>query len=164
MKTKFALVLLLFITDSRADTFTLALIPSSPPVYATTNFDIPTNVVARIVSANVPFATLTITINGASLNIPSSNGGISNPPTVAGPATITIGGNSGGVNFCTIETGSALSVPVTPTASVVIPADTNGPVNIILESSTDLVNWTAALPGKYGTTTSNRFFRVRAER
>ena len=51
-----------------------------------------------------------------------------------------------------------------PANSVVIPADSSGPVNIILESSADLVNWNPALPGTYGTTASNRFFRVRAER
>ena len=51
-----------------------------------------------------------------------------------------------------------------PANSVVIPADSSGPVNIILESSADLVNWNPALPGTYGTTSTNRFFRVRAER
>lgn len=55
-------------------------------------------------------------------------------------------------------------LPMIPANAVVIPADTNGPVTIILESSTDLVNWTAAMPGTYGTTSTNRFFRVRAIR
>lgn len=49
-----------------------------------------------------------------------------------------------------------------PANAVVIPTDANGPVQIILESSGDLVNWTSALPGTYGNTYSNRFFRVRA--
>lgn len=46
--------------------------------------------------------------------------------------------------------------------SVVIPEDSAGPVNIVMESSTDLVNWTAANPGTYGSSTARRFFRVRA--
>lgn len=50
-----------------------------------------------------------------------------------------------------------------PQNTVVIPTDASGPVNIILETSTDLVNWTAATPGAYATSASNRFFRVRAE-
>lgn len=50
-----------------------------------------------------------------------------------------------------------------PLNTVVIPTDASGPVNIILESSVDLVNWTLASPGAYATSTSNRFFRVRAE-
>lgn len=47
-------------------------------------------------------------------------------------------------------------------SAVVIPEDASGPVEIILESSTDLVNWTAANPGTYGSSTEKRFFRVRA--
>lgn len=51
-----------------------------------------------------------------------------------------------------------------PSTSVVIPSDATGPVEIKLESSSDLVNWQDALPGIYGATTTNRFFRVRAIR
>lgn len=51
-----------------------------------------------------------------------------------------------------------------PSTAVVIPSQTTGPVNIILESSTDLVNWTATSPGTFGGNNStNRFFRVRAQ-
>lgn len=47
--------------------------------------------------------------------------------------------------------------------TVVIPEDAGGDVEIILESSKDLVNWTAANPGTYNSeTTDQRFFRVRA--
>ena len=51
-----------------------------------------------------------------------------------------------------------------PSTAVVIPADATGPVDIVLESSADLVNWIGALPGTYGSSTTNRFFRVRAVR
>jgi len=47
-------------------------------------------------------------------------------------------------------------------SAVVIPEDASGPVEIVLESSTDLVNWTPANPGTYGSSTEKRFFRVRA--
>ena len=47
-------------------------------------------------------------------------------------------------------------------AAVVVPEDASGPVQIILESSTDLVSWTEANPGTYGASTTRRFFRVRA--
>ena len=50
-----------------------------------------------------------------------------------------------------------------PTNTAVIPTDASGPVNVILESSTDLINWTPALPGTYGANTASRFFRVRME-
>lgn len=50
-----------------------------------------------------------------------------------------------------------------PADAIVIPASAAGNVQIILESSTDLLNWTAASPGTYGaSSTTNRFFRVRA--
>jgi hypothetical protein len=50
-----------------------------------------------------------------------------------------------------------------PKCAVVIPSDAAGPVEIKLESSEDMVNWDAALPGIYGSSATNRFFRVRAE-
>ena len=53
---------------------------------------------------------------------------------------------------------------LSPSTAVVIPADASGPVRIILESSPDLLNWTDALPGTYASSSSNRFFRVRAIR
>lgn len=58
----------------------------------------------------------------------------------------------------------ALSVTNIPSNAVVIPADATGPVQIILESSVDLITWNAALPGTYAGSTTNRFFRVRAIR
>jgi hypothetical protein len=61
-------------------------------------------------------------------------------------------------------TGTGETELNTPSNAVVIPADSDGPVEIILESSTDLITWTAALPGSYASTTEKRFFRVRALR
>lgn len=50
-----------------------------------------------------------------------------------------------------------------PADAIVIPASATGNVQIILESSTDLLNWTAASPGIYSAASAtNRFFRVRA--
>jgi hypothetical protein len=44
--------------------------------------------------------------------------------------------------------------------AVVIPEDASGPVEIILESSTDLINWSYANPGTYGANEQKRFFRL----
>ena len=50
-----------------------------------------------------------------------------------------------------------------PADAIVIPTSAAGNVQIILESSADLVNWTAANPGTYSAASAtNRFFRVRA--
>ncbi|MCL1922227.1 MAG: hypothetical protein FWG50_14340, partial [Kiritimatiellaeota bacterium] len=48
-----------------------------------------------------------------------------------------------------------------PSTGVVIPEDGVGNVQVIMESSADLVNWTQALPGTYGRTEPKRFFRLR---
>ena len=45
----------------------------------------------------------------------------------------------------------------------VIPENSSGNVNVILEQSTDLVNWTAVDPGSFAPSTAKRFFRVRAQ-
>jgi hypothetical protein len=50
-----------------------------------------------------------------------------------------------------------------PADAIVIPTSATGNVQIILESSADLANWTAANPGTYSASSAtNRFFRVRA--
>ena len=86
------------------------------------------------------------------------------PITISGPATVSLSlQTAGGDGFVTFKVFDNVSEN-TPSTAVVIPTDATGPVNIILESSADLVNWTAALPGTYGTSTTNRFFRVRAVR
>jgi hypothetical protein len=62
----------------------------------------------------------------------------------------------------TPATGNVISNYV-PADAVVIPSSVTGNVQIILESSTDLLNWTAANPGTYSAASAtNRFFRVRA--
>ncbi len=81
-------------------------------------------------------------------------------PQVVGPATINANVTTSGC--CTIQLDTAEPYP-TPSTAVVIPTDSTGPVQIILESSADMSTWTQALPGTYGSSYSNRFFRVRAQ-
>jgi hypothetical protein len=50
---------------------------------------------------------------------------------------------------------------VLPANAVVIPEDAGGQYQVILESSTDLLNWAVANPGTYGGSTPRRFFRTR---
>ncbi len=83
-------------------------------------------------------------------------------PVVVGPAAITFSPAAQGV-LCTFQITRA-GDGFTPSNAVVVPDDGGAPVQIILESSTDLVTWTAALPGSYGTSTQKRFFRLRATR
>lgn len=47
-------------------------------------------------------------------------------------------------------------------ASVVVPANATGDVDVLLEQSNDMITWTQCLPGTYNASTQKRFFRVRA--
>ena len=71
-------------------------------------------------------------------------------------------GASGAVAALTFTIATPTVQSSIPANAVVIPTDATGPVQIVLESSSDLVNWTSSLPGTYGSTYTNRFFRVRA--
>ncbi len=57
--------------------------------------------------------------------------------------------------------GADVAIQSVASQVVVIPENATAGADVILESSTDLTNWTAALPGSYSPTTSNRFYRVR---
>ena len=92
-------------------------------------------------------------------------------PMVVGPAIVAMEHYSGWetifASYSIIKSNenqnsnqaSAASIPLN---AVVIPSDSSGPVQIILESSEDMVNWNSANPGTYGASTNERFFRVRA--
>lgn len=88
-----------------------------------------------------------------------------NLPVIAGPASLRLVGQHDPPRaaVCTLQITKPSST-FTPVNTVVIPNDSNGPVTIVLESSTDMVNWIPANPGTYGTSATNRFFRVRGER
>ena len=105
-------------------------------------------------------------ISGTAFDLnPANVGGYTVSPVLAGPATIQARalGTVGTAAFITVAITRANAVAVvTPQNTVVIPENASGPVQIALESSVDLVNWTAANPGTYGVATARRLFRVRA--
>ena len=80
--------------------------------------------------------------------------------TIVGPAIIHIEPCCG-VGVFTLRIIHQTDL-LTPSNAVIIPADAKGPVNILMESSTNLVDWVGALPGTYGTSSQQRYFRVRA--
>jgi hypothetical protein len=138
----------------------------------TTNntYNVCTGCVAKVVSFNTEFGPATIFMSKLSgTNVVTSiridyAQYVTNKtsPVVVGPSGIILSGSSA-TAMATVEISSPDDYFV-PSTGVVIPSDSNGPVNIILESSSDLLNWTPANPGIYGTSTTKRFFRVRAER
>ena len=91
----------------------------------------------------------------------SLNANANFPHNISGPARIR--SSDAGTYFLTLRLKDNIATTTTiPTSAVVIPTDATGPVNVILESSTDLVTWTQANHGTYGASTTKRFFRVRA--
>lgn len=88
------------------------------------------------------------------------------PQIATGMTNIWVSGISS-VGWATFQITTPTTATVVsnyvPADAIVIPASATGNVQIILESSPDLVNWTAASPGTYGASAgTNRFFRVRA--
>lgn len=63
--------------------------------------------------------------------------------------------------FATFNVTRVNAPTVTPSNAAVIPEDASGQYQVILESSTDMITWTAANPGTYAGTTAKRFFRTR---
>jgi hypothetical protein len=83
------------------------------------------------------------------------------PQIATGMTNITVGFGSATFQITTPACANVVSNYV-PADAIVIPASATGNVQIILESSIDLVNWTAANPGTYSASSAtNRFFRVR---
>jgi hypothetical protein len=84
-----------------------------------------------------------------------------NPLVIAGPATITLTsggvGNSAASGFVTLGI-TRVGLASGPTS---IPQEAGSTFDVILESSSDLVNWLAVNPGEYSGTEARRFFRTR---
>ena len=82
--------------------------------------------------------------------------GTSPPRIIAGPATIQLWVTQG-------KAAVTLQINRAGTASppAAIPQEAGTTWEVILESSSDLVNWTPANPGQYSGTEVKRFFRTR---
>jgi hypothetical protein len=61
----------------------------------------------------------------------------------------------------TLEASTATTANIS-SASVVVPSNAVGDVDVLLEQSNDMITWTQCLPGTYNASTQKRFFRVRA--
>lgn len=86
-------------------------------------------------------------------------------PAIAGPAILRLKQNlvenvvQRVATFSVTRANTAANV--IPANAVVIPQDAGGQYQVILESSTDLLNWAITNPGTYGGNTPGRFFRTR---
>lgn len=115
--------------------------------------------------------------NGIASQINSYNYGLTQLSSGSGSVAVAVDHNATftgvtNISLTAVTSGHVVALTFTiatpidqtslPVNTVVIPTDATGPVQIVLESSSDLVNWTSSMPGTYGSTYTNRFFRVRA--
>jgi hypothetical protein len=135
-------------------------------IAATSSYSLSTNQIVTLNNVGYSTGNLSITFyfpNGKSVSYTGTGSGL--PLTYTGLTNITttistgVGSTTAASTF-TILTTSTNTTTYTPAGSVVIPSDATGNVQIILQSSSDLVNWVPSLPGTYGSTFTNRFFRV----
>ena len=145
------------------------------------SFPVQTNQIVSLVGYDWPDANYVLITgnlsNGKSINLTPYNSGNLGSTTIGSsqiPQILTdltnitlVSGNNSSLVWATFQittpAGANVVSNYVPADAIVIPASATGNVQIILESSTDLVNWTAASPGTYGASSAtNRFFRVRA--
>src|ERR671925_995677 len=153
-----AAALLIAVTTLNAKVVTLTIDTSSGATKATDEATIGTNEVATVLSwprDGIPTTQLEIVKSGSVVRLTGGDVPGLVPVVVAGPATIRLLSNNQQIRqFCTIEIAPE-SFP--PDKTIIIPADTKG-ANIIMESSTNLIQWTTASPGVYTNLTGHMFF------
>jgi hypothetical protein len=145
----------------------------SPPYISRTTFEFKTNQVLTVVGATgdskygagdveLHFGNGGIVRGGSSATI-SIESPLKLGYSYTGLTKIVVNNNTSSAYAFTVSVSEPGTEPQTvPSGTVVIPTDSVGPVRIILESSTDLVNWAEANPGTYAKDNPRRFFRVRA--
>jgi len=89
-----------------------------------------------------------------------------NIPKIAGPCQLRTYSSGTGITsaILIVETEQNATTASSSSAkyATVIPENAKTNVSVILEQSTDLVNWSAVAPGDFAPSASKRFFRVRS--
>lgn len=156
-------VALLSFASAHAQYQTATLAGGSGASVGVSTIVVPDGKVCEVVNFQKAYTSGSATLSFAGTNLFQ---GISTDPKsfiVVGPAALSLTAISNAI-VCTyrIFDNTAAVGQGVPSTAVVIPAASTGPVQIILESSTDLITWTAADAGSYAASTTKRFFRVRA--
>ena len=139
-----------------------------------TEFDLGSTTNVQIVSCSVPALNPSTTypfsveyfIDGAWVVHNHHTGQLGNIPNQIIPNCSKVKLNAAN-GFLIVRCGSlnylagGSSAELTPTNSIVLPESSTGQFQLILESSTDLITWTAIQPGIINAPTSFRFFRSR---
>lgn len=185
MKTQLISILILatgcFVASAQYEQYVTITVapPQNPPTanYVTNTFTINQNQAAEIMSVrpilyNSQYTQLTVSNNGAVFNgntFMSADGyavnyvGQSVSPSkgtiIQGPATFTLSSSGGANAFLTLK---IIPESYDPNKTLIVAPGTNQ-VQITLQVSPDLVNWTTATNGIYGSPTTAQFFRIRED-
>jgi hypothetical protein len=164
MKSTLITLLAIFTLNvSKAQVQTIIVSSTSPTTnntYLGQTLTIPANNYAKLMSLTGPNAQLQITSQG--MTVPYNNNTVSladYPVVIAGPATIQIDqSNVSPIGaFATFDVEPA---PFPPNKTATIGANA-GNVQVTMQTSTDLVNWTSAVNGQtYTNSPDARFFRI----
>jgi hypothetical protein len=156
--------------DSATDTLELQTGESAKLVYAQFGADNDDNARDDRSPWNPLGVKFAVTIRGKTLLLGASDAKDSNksgteignlaPLEIPGPATITIDWSAGNISLTKVATFKVTRVgTASPPAEV--PQEAGSNFDVILEQSSDLINWTPANPGSYSGTETKRFFRTR---
>lgn len=77
--------------------------------------------------------------------------------TIAGPCKIQLGSAD---RYCSYKI-TRHEVSASPMNIIALPEDNNGDVELLIETSTDLMSWTPVYSGSAGTSNNAAFFRTR---
>lgn len=89
------------------------------------------------------------------------NAPILNPIEVAGPALLKLRVSGSGASALKDFATIAITRRGSPSSPTAIPIEAGSHFNVVLESSSDLENWSPTNPGSYTGTEPRRYFRVR---
>jgi hypothetical protein len=85
--------------------------------------------------------------------------------SIPGPCEIKVQSGSGSSSYKTtalVKIKTAVTISTTAKYATVIPENAQTNVDVVLEQSTDLVNWTSVAPGQFAPSAQKRFFRLRS--
>lgn len=136
------------------------------------SYQVPGGKVAEIVSLLSDDGVVTMSIDGLPVSVPTATATGTVPVLpiyIAGGHTIVL--TSGTTkDIITLKVDDAYlyekeATSTTPSNAVVIPSNSTGNYDVVLEGSADMVSWSAVTPGLYdASNTTLRFFRVRVEK
>ena len=102
----------------------------------------------------------TCTLSSLKFETANDAGGLTEKRTIVGPCNVTVDGNS--VTYIAYKIIRASDNSIKPSNVIVLPADVDGDMQLVFESSDDLLTWNQVYSFTHNSTNqASRFFRTR---